>query len=110
MAAITIGGVALDCQDGTEGEPFYVGASSRAFSGNLRNSVRAQKRIFSGTSIPYEEATFESFLAVIANQAQVTCSGLILRGDSITATVRCTDAKLVPGSSLWVFSFAGEQV
>ncbi len=87
MAAITIAGIALDCPDGSEGEPTLIGEVSDSFSGIERNSVRGQKRNFTFTTVPTLEATWDSLRAAIAQRAQVTVSGLILSGDTITASV-----------------------
>ncbi len=111
MPAITIAGTALDLSDGGEGEPILVGEESRAYAGNMRNSVTTQKRTFSGTTIPYAEATWDTLRAAIANRAQVTVSGTVLSGDSITASLAAT-AKPAPGlsSDFWIITFNGQQV
>ncbi len=110
MAGITIAGTALDCSEGSEGEPFLIGEVSRAYAGSLRNSVRSQKRQFSATTVPVPEATWDTIRVALANMTPVTVSGLILSGDSISASVKCS-AKPVPGlPDYWVISLQGEQV
>lgn len=88
MSAITIAGTALECSDGGENEAILIGEESRAFAGNQRSSVRDQKRIFTFVTAPTVEATWDTLRAAVANRAQVTVSGQILSGDSITASVR----------------------
>ncbi len=110
MAGITIAGTALDCTDGGESDPTFIGEDARAFAGNLRNAVRGNKRNFSGTTSPTIEATWDTLRVAVANRAQVTVSGLLLSGDSITAAVT-VNAKPVPGlPDYWIITFAGSQV
>ncbi len=110
MAGITIAGTALDCSEGAELDPIFIGEESRAFAGNLRNAVRSSKRAFSGVTIPLLEATWDTVRAAVANRAQVTVSGTILSGDSITASVT-VNAKPVPGlPDYWIITFTGAQV
>lgn len=108
--SITIAGTDLYCTDGGEGDPILIGEESRSFSGTLRNSVRGQKRTFSGVSSPTAEATWDTLRAAVDNGEQVTVSGEILSGDSITASVK-VNAKAAPGlPDFFVISFAGQQV
>lgn len=110
MPGITIAGTALDCTDGGESEPTFIGEDARAFAGNLRNAVRGNKRNFSGTTSPTLEATWDTLRAAVANRAQVTVSGLLLSGDTITASLT-VNAKPVPGlPDYWIITFAGAQV
>ncbi len=111
MPAITIAATALDLREGGEGTPILIGEESRAAAGNMRNSVTGQKRTFSGVTIPYAEATWDTLRAAVANRAQVTVSGTILSGDSITASLEIS-AKPEPGlaNDFWVISFSGQQV
>lgn len=110
MAGITIAGVALDLQEGGESDPISIGEQSRAYAGNLRSSVRGEKRAFSGVTSPTLEATWDSLRAAVAQGAQVTVSGAILSGDSYTASVR-RSAKAIPGlSGYFYITVSGEQV
>ncbi len=110
MAGVTIAGTALDLSEGGELEPTFIGEESRAFAGNLRNAVRGNKRNFSGVTSPTLEATWDTVRAAVANRAQVTVSGTILSGDSITASVT-VNAKPVPGlPDYWIITFTGAQV
>lgn len=111
MAGISIASISLSVTDGGEGEPVIIGESSRAYAGNLRNSVRATKRTFNFVSGFVSESTWDSVQAATASQAQVTCTGDILKGDSITAVVKVS-AKRVPGmgDALWTITGSGEEV
>ena len=111
MAALTIGATGLECSDGGEGEPIPIGAESRAFAGNLRNTVRGQKRTFNFVTAPTTEATWDTLRAAIANRTQVTCSGTLLSGDTYIASVRAS-AKLYAASSpvLYIITGSGEEV
>lgn len=111
MPGITIAGTALELNEGGEGEVIFIGEESRAYAGGLRSSIRSQKRTFTGTTVPTAEATWDTLRAAIANGAQVTASGVVLSGDTITASVKAT-AKPAPGLStdFWVISITGQQV
>lgn len=111
MAAIIIAGVTLSCSDGGEGDPLFVGSEEAAFAGNLRNSIRGQKRTFSGTTAPTLAATWDTLRAAIANRTHVTVSGEILSGDSITAAVSAS-IKWETGTApaYGIITFNGRQV
>jgi hypothetical protein len=106
MAALTIAGTALEIADGDEGTPVYVGSVIDAFSGTERSTVRGEKRVFSFTTAPTLEATWDTLRAAVANGAYVTCSGIMLSGDSITARVQVS-AKLESGTSPARFVISG---
>jgi hypothetical protein len=111
MAAISIAGTDLEVAEGRELEPILIGEDSRAYAGNLRSSVVTQKRAFTGKTAPTLEATWDTLRAAVANRAQVTCSGIMLSGDSITAA-GAVSAELERGTSpaRYVISFSGVQV
>jgi hypothetical protein len=111
MAAVSIAGQSLECSDGGEGEVIIIGEESRAYAGNLRNSVRAQKRTFNFVTAPTTEAIWDTLRAAIANRAQVTVTGTLISGDTYTASVRAT-AKLFAASSpvLYIITGQGEEV
>lgn len=110
MAGITIAGIDLDLQEGGETDPIPIGDQSRAYAGNLRSSIRGEKRTFSGTSSPTAEATWDSLRAAVAQGAQVAVSGVVLSGDSYIASVR-RSAKAIPGIvGFWYITVSGEEV
>jgi hypothetical protein len=110
MSAVTIGATALECTDGGEGEPILIGDESRAYAGSQRNSVRAQKRVFGFTTVPTAEATWDTLRAAVALRAQVTCTGAILSGDTLTASVKIS-AKAFPGlPGYFIITGTGEEV
>lgn len=107
---ITIAGTTIDLQEGGEGEPISIGEQSRAFAGNLRSSVRGEKRTFSGVSAPTLEATWDTLRAAVAQGAQIAVSGPTLSGDSITASVKMS-AKAIPGLPGFMYiTVSGEEV
>lgn len=106
MSALTIAGTALEIAEGGEDPPVFVGEVSDSFSGIERNSVRGQKRAFSFVTAPTVEATWDTLRAAVAEGAQVTCSGTLLSGDSITARVQVS-AKLESGTSPARFIISG---
>lgn len=108
--SITIFGTDLFLTDGGEGEPILIGEESRAFAGNQRNSVRGERRTFSGVTSPVLEATWDTVKAAVARRAQGAVSGPALSNNSYTASVRAS-GKAVPGlPGFFVISLAGEEV
>jgi hypothetical protein len=113
MAAITIGGVNLDLSQFEEGEPIPVGEQSRAFAGNLRNSIRNSKRQFTFEAANTTTTVWESLKTATANRAHVTVIGLVdevLSADTITASIKVR-ASAVPGLPGYVnIQGSGEEV
>lgn len=109
--SITIAGTDYWASEGGEGDEIVIGESTRAFAGNLRNSVRDVKRTFTFTTVPITETDYDTLRAAVSGKAHVTVSGTLLSGDSITAAVRIT-SKLESGSSptRWIVSGQGEEV
>jgi hypothetical protein len=106
MAALTVAGIALEIADGGEDAPVFLGEVSDSFSGIERNSVRGQKRVFSFITAPTVEATWDTLRAAVAEGAQVTCSGVLLSGDTITGRVQVS-AKLETGTASARFTITG---
>jgi hypothetical protein len=67
-----------------------IGSSSRAYAGNLRSAVRAEK----ATSTPMIAADATTLRAAVALAAQVACSGNML-GGTVTCEVEVSDAPFV---------------
>jgi hypothetical protein len=111
MAAITIAGINLDCQEGGEAKPIVIGAESRAYAGGLRSSVRSEKATFNFTTMPTAEATWVSLASATASGTQVAVSGAILPSGNFNASVK-VEAKAVQGTSpvLWIITGQGEEV
>ena len=74
-----------------------IGTSSRAYAGNLRSTVRSEKRTWKVTTTPMIAADAATLRAAIALAAQVTCTGNML-GGSVTCEVEMTDGPYVGGN------------
>jgi hypothetical protein len=61
-----------------------LGTSSRAYAGNLRSSVRAEKREWEVLTSMLTQAEAVTLEAAVASAAQVSCSG-----DLLGATITC---------------------
>lgn len=87
----------------TREESEAIGEATRAFAGNLRSSVRAEKRRWTVQVYVPTEAEFATLLAATANRAFVTCTGTLLQNASITCmvTVGRTDFHKKTITSLW---------
>jgi hypothetical protein len=71
-----------------------IGSSSRAYAGNLRSAVRAEKRSWRVTTTPMIGADATTLRAAVALAAQVTCSGNAL-GGTVTCEVEVNDVPYV---------------
>lgn len=71
-----------------------IGSSSRAYAGNLRSTVRAEKRTWKITTTPMLTADSTTLRAAVALAAQVTCSGNML-GGSVTCEVEVVDGQYI---------------
>lgn len=85
---VTIGGVELIMSNLTL-RMERIGSSNRAFAGNLRSTVRAEKRIWQGTTTIITQANATTVLAAIANAAQITVN--IFGVGDVTCEVEATD-------------------
>lgn len=97
MGFLTVAGIPLDVQTtgAMQREPTRIGASTRAFSGALRSSVRAEKREWAFTLAPLPVASANALRSAVANGALVACSGDAL-GATITCEVTVTSDEPVP--------------
>lgn len=104
MAFLIVAGIQLNTMsDGAsqrESEP--IGEATRAFGGNLRSGVRAEKRKWAFQIYFAVQADETTFRTAVANRAFVTCSGTAL-GGSITcqAVMGDTQYKKRTTSSVW---------
>ncbi len=85
--SVTIAGITLALADGDEGEPIMIGEAQDSFTGVERVASRGQKRQWTFVTAPTTVATFDSLRAAVDEKVAVTCSGLLLSGDTITASV-----------------------
>ena len=86
MAAITV-----PCMEGSAVERIIpIGTTVRAFAGNLRSAVRAEKREWQVGTHYLSNADSATLKAAVALRAQVTCSGDML-GGSVTCEVEVGD-------------------
>lgn len=86
--------VPVGVQGARETEPELIGSDSRAFAGNLRTTVRAEKRGWEVTTTPITEAELTTLRAAIANGAHVSVTGDAI-GATVTCRVRLTGASYV---------------
>ena len=77
-----------------------LGSSSRAYAGNLRSTIRAEKRVWGITTGWMLAADVATLVAAVALGAQVSCSG-----DVIGATVTC---EVTVGDSPYISAFGGD--
>lgn len=90
MPGLTIASHDLEVEQFAEGPPINIGEATRAFAGDARSSVRAQKRTFSAKTMPYGKSVYDALLAHCVNDTPVTVAGSCLLGDSLTCMVRIT--------------------
>ena len=90
MAFLTIAGIDVDMTDFSANEPEEVGESHRAFSGALRTTVRAEKRAWTGTTVPLDDTAAGALIAAVAGGAFVTVTGAALQAASVTCKVTVT--------------------
>jgi hypothetical protein len=97
MAFLTVAGIPLEVQvtGGKRAENFYVGAASRAFAGNMRSSVRAEKGAWTFITPPMTPAAVTALRAAIVNGAFVAVGGVLVGADK-TCTVAITDEEFMP--------------
>lgn len=81
--------LAIDEDGATQEESIFIGESTRAFAGNLRSVVRAEKRQWSFQTVYITQAQETAVRAIVANKAQVTCV-VGLAGSTVTATCEVT--------------------
>jgi hypothetical protein len=112
MPALTLNSVDTDnVGAASEATPINIGEQSRAYAGNLRNSIRGQKRAWTVQISHIETADKETILAAIADEAPIVASGDIL-GGSFTVSVKDNGSQMVPGivPILWDLNLTFEEV
>lgn len=98
MAFLSVAGVTVHVARNQATETVErIGSSSRAYAGNLRSTVRAEKRTWKVTTTPMTAAACATLRAAIALAVQVTCTGDMLPA-SVTCEVEITDAPYVAGN------------
>lgn len=95
MPFASIAGVTYAIQNpgATELEPEPIGQVRRMFTGGARNSVRAQARGWSMTTVPILEADFLTLYANTAKRKFVTCNGDFLDSVATLCWVQITNAQ-----------------
>lgn len=87
MAFLVVAGITVPCiAPGATKDIERLGTSTRAFSGNLRSAVRAEKRQWEVLTSMLTQAEATTLEAAVANAAQVACSGDLL-GGAVTCEV-----------------------
>jgi hypothetical protein len=94
MAFLVIAGITVHIARGQAVESIErIGTAPgfRAYAGNLRSAVRAEKRSWKVTSTPMIAADATTLRAAVALAAQVACSGNAL-GGTVTCEVEVNDS------------------
>jgi len=95
MSFLVIAGQTVPVMEGQTAERVErFGQESPAFAGNLRSSIRVEKRRWSVTSGLLTQAELATLKAAVALGAHVTCSGDAM-GGSVTCAVEVGDAGFV---------------
>lgn len=110
MAELTLDSIDLELAQDAEGDPVLIGEQSRAYAGNLRSSIRGQKRVWSAMTGYLDTTDKEALLAAVYGETHITGSGDLL-GGSLTVSVKAT-AQKVAGISpvLWSVALAIQEV
>jgi hypothetical protein len=105
-AFLAIAGITVHVARGQASESIErIGSSSRAYAGNLRSRVRAEKRTWKVTTTPMLSADATTLRAAVALAAQVSCSGNAL-GGTVTCEVEVSDSPYVAtGTTADTFNF-----
>jgi hypothetical protein len=96
--------ISVACSKGGKNAPVDLGEETASFNLTLRNAVRGQKHVWTAVTIPIDTTTENSIQALIANKAQIPCTGTLLSGSTITCSVVCTSSEMVIGGRYWVMS------
>lgn len=92
MAFLVVSGITVPALEGSATERIVrIGSSFRAFAGNLRSTVRAEKREWQITTYPMSNTASATLKAAVDLAEQVTCSGDML-GGSVTCEVEVGDS------------------
>lgn len=96
MAFLTIDAVAIDIltESASEQEPERIGDTQRAFSGNLRTTVRARKRVFEFTAGPKTEAAYATLMA-LDDGLPHACSGDAMNGATLSCLVQVNGGEYI---------------
>jgi hypothetical protein len=94
----------LDCQSAQEQEPTDIGDTGRAYAGNLRVATRDQKRTWNVTTALLEASERDEILTLIADNAPIPVSGILMGNETVSCAVKATSQTMVSGTSLWVLS------
>lgn len=81
--------VSVEQGTGKQASPIRVGATSRAFSGTLRSTVRTEKRSWSFATIWLTIAQANTLMSDLVNGAFVNCYGDAIYGSSSGSPVSC---------------------
>lgn len=98
MAFLVVAGITVKVARGQATETIErIGSSSRAYAGNLRSTVRAEKRAWKVTTTPMTAADCATLKAAVTLAAQVSCSGDMI-GTTLTCEVEISDGPYIAGN------------
>lgn len=92
MPFLVVGGITVPVavNGAVKKAPERIGTSERAFAGNLRTAIRAEKRAWQATTKPLSNTDAASIETAITLGAHVSCSGDLL-GATVTCQVTASD-------------------
>lgn len=98
MAFLSIAGKVYPVTHGNASEdaPTFIGAIKRAWSGNLRRTVRVVKRQWSFVLGPVYQYEYDLLRADVATAANVTVTGDAVMNANVTAAVILGAAPFIP--------------
>lgn len=102
--------IVVVCQSGGKGAPIEIGDTSRAFAGNERTSIRAEKRMWEVVTSYITTAQEAAIQTLIARAAQIPCGGELLNNTTVTCSVRCARSTMVGGTTLWEMQLVVREV
>lgn len=113
MAFLTIAGqtILVDARSTGELAPTEIGAMARAYSGNLRTSIRATKRAWQFQTVEWAQSNIDTFKANCLNGAIVACNGDFNNNVAVNCKVTFLGTAYVPGGGGYrVASFRMDEV
>lgn len=95
--------ITVGCQHASRTQPVFIGDVSPSFSGIERNAIRGHRRTHSVVLTFIDTQTELWVRQIVANDAQVTCSGDLFGTGLWLCSITIGESRMVPGTSpiLW---------
>lgn len=114
MAVLTLqpagANISLSCSKGGKATPTDIGEESPSFNQTMRNSVRGQKRVWQVVTVPIDTTTQSNVQSLVANKAQIPCTGTLLDSATITCSITVVSCEMVIGGLFWVMTLTLKEV